>query len=103
MSAFHRPDHMGVHLLLGALAVSVSIGLTMNLPSSLISNSTPQNITTAERLMKASSMTPAQMDQARRDRCTPGFSCRTSAPIYSKVTVKRAMQFAYVIGQGVNR
>ncbi len=103
MSTFHRPEHIGANLLLGALVLSLGISLTVDPQALFSSKSKPQSIVTPAQLMSTSSMTNEQIEHARRDRCTPGFSCRTSGTIYSRVSKKRALQFALTMGRGVNR
>jgi len=103
MSTFHRPEHFGANLLLGAMVLSLGISLMVDPQALFSSKSKPQSIVTPAQLIGTSSMTNEQIEYARRDRCTPGFSCRTSAPIYTRVSKRRALQFALTMGQGVNR
>ncbi len=103
MSTFHRPEHIGTNLLLGAAVLAIGISMSVDPQALFSSKSQSQFIVTPAQLIGTSSMTNDQIEQARRDRCTPGFSCRTSAPTYSRVSRKRALQFAFAMGQGVNR
>ncbi len=99
MSTFHKPEHMGTNLLFGAVVLSLAITMTVDSAALFSSRSTSQFIVTPAELVGNSGMTSEQIDQARRDRCTPGFSCRTSMPSHSRVSKKRALQFIFAIGK----
>ena len=103
MGIFHRPDHFGAPIAIGALVFSLGLSAMINQNAVFSSKPESQKIVTAAQLMGTSSMTPQQIEQARRDRCTPGFSCGASTPVYTRVSKREALKFAFTMGQGVNR
>ncbi len=102
MNLFHKPTLHGSHLLLGGLVLSVGAGLLFNEALPVSSRSGQQEIISSAQLLNLSGRSSVDLELARTERCTPGFSCGQSNRSRIQVDGTSALRFTLMLGMAAS-
>ena len=103
MNLFHRPTLQGSHLLLGGLILSAGVGLIFDEALLVQPGPSQQEIVSSARLLEYPASSPAELELARAERCTPGFSCGQSSNSRLRVDGVSTMRFSLMLGMAAPR
>lgn len=103
MNLFHKPILHGSQLLLSGVVLSASASLLFNEVLSVKPHSSQQEIVSSTHLLDRPGSSSTDLELARLERCTPGFSCGQSNRSRIRVDRTSALRFTLMLGMSASR